>query len=233
MVGATGTGKSQLTRLLALSAFRHGRGFIIDPAGSSLTELPGAVTFYDSTRRTNEHGQDWTTAHIARYVPLDPFDLDGYDRVFAWAWSVRDQHGAAVPMWGWVDEGGSVIPVNKRKDLEATLRYIVQGRKRALGLTVDHTRPRELDTNALAQAANVFAFWLPNPADRVHVAGACGIKPAVYEDLNAQLEAQHAALVAAGQASDEEPPHGFIYRGPGRPPRLCAPLPPALLANAA
>lgn len=220
LVGLTGSGKSELARLLARSAARYagpdaGLVLIIDPAGSDTTRLPGAVTFHDPHRPTNSKGEDWTRAGIARYVPTDPLDLDAYHQLYRVAWSLRTEAGQPRPVWIWLDEAG--IPMPAHGAPAGGRRYVVQGRKRALGQLAAHTRPRDIDKYVVGQAAWWIVFFTPDPDDRAFLAKKAGITVPAFEEL-------HAQLVAAHTGPPGSIPHGFIVIGPGVPPQLCAPL---------
>lgn len=207
IVGTTGSGKSHLARRLARSAARQGPLLIIDPAGSSLTDLPGAVTFSDPTTATNHAGAQWARARIARFVPHNPYDLDAYDAVYRWAWQARTDEGTPAPRFIWCDEAGMVLPA--RGAPKGGGRVLVQGRKRQLGHLACHTRPRDIHRDLIAQTQHLAIFALPNIDDRRHIAELAGI-PAP------QLETAMAALG----------PYEFLWWSIGRPLRHCAPLPP-------
>lgn len=136
MTGATGSGKSHLTRALFLTA--AGPRTIIDPADSDLTRVPGAKTFRDPA------AFDRVREGTGRFVPADPFDVDAYDELYR-------RMFAAGPRYVWVDEGGIVLPVSGAP--KAGRVFLVQGRKRMLGQIVCHTRPREVESNTISQAA--------------------------------------------------------------------------------
>ncbi len=176
LVGATRTGKSHLARRLFLSAAAP--RLVIDPADSKLTEIPGAVTFSDPTRASNDAGEYWTQAANARFVPSDPEDRDAYDAVYSWAF-------ARYPRMVWCDEAGMVLPASgypKRANA-----YVVQGAKRMLGHIACHTRPVEIARNLIAQAQHIFIFDLPHPADRATIAEVAGIDRATLEGHMAVL----------------------------------------------
>lgn len=143
---------------------------VIDPADSSLTAVPGAVTFRDPARPPD--------AATARFVPTDPADADAYDRLYGWVFG-------HFPRYMWCDEAGLVLPVRGAPRWGNTV--MVQGRKRAIGHLACHTRPREVLVNVIAQAQHVFCFDLPNPDDRQRVAELAGIPPAVLDEAMAGL----------------------------------------------
>jgi hypothetical protein len=135
---------------------------VIDPADSKLTNVPGAVTFSDPGRATNDAGENWRTAATARFVPTDPDDMDAYNRVYSWAFD-------HFPRFLWLDEAGQVMPSSGYP--RAANRLVVQGAKRRLGHMALHTRPREVARSLIAQAAHVVLFQLPAPEDVAYVAG--------------------------------------------------------------
>ncbi len=168
MTGTTGTGKSTLTKKLFLSTAAP--RLVVDPADSSLTASvasPGG-TFSDPLRVPD--------VATARFVPRDPDDSDAYDALFRWAF-------ARFPRYVWIDEAGQVAPASGYP--KAVNTYVVQGRKRQLGLVACHTRPREVMKNFIAQAAHVFAFALPNPDDRRYLADIVGLP---ISNFNAAME---------------------------------------------
>lgn len=168
VTGATGTGKSTLSRRLFLSA--EAPRLVVDPADSELTAVPGAVTFSDPRRPPR--------ADTARFVPRDPADRDAYDAVYRWAW----EH---FPRYVWLDEAAQAAPAQGYPRWLNT--YVVQGRKRGLGHLTCHTRPREVARNLIAQAAHLVCFDLPLPDDRRHVAELVGLPPATLDAELARL----------------------------------------------
>lgn len=183
ITGATSTGKSHLARRLFLSApLRDAKGqptrrMVIDPADSDLTMVPGAVTFHDPARPPE--------ALTARFVPEDPYDVEAYDVLYRKLFN-------RFPCYVWVDEAGIVLPASGVSKAARTL--LVQGRKREIGHLALHTRPREVDSNLIAQAAHVAVFDLPNPDDRRRIAELAGIPPR-------ELDAHMGGLVE----------HGFLW----------------------
>lgn len=175
ITGATSTGKSHLARQL----FRNAAAprLVIDPADSNLTRVPGARTYRDPARPPD--------APTIRFVPTDPYDLDAYDAVYRWAFN-------HFPRYVWVDEAGIVLPAHGAP--RGARALLVQGRKREIGHLALHTRPREVDSNLIAQAAHLAVFDLPNPDDRRRIADLAGIPPRQLEDLMAAL-----------------PVHGFLW----------------------
>lgn len=197
MVGTTGSGKSQLSRALFLTV--PAPRLVIDPSDSTLTTIPGAVTFSDPARPTNAAGENWRIAATARFVPTDPDDRDAYGALYAWCW-------AHFPRYVWVDEASFVFP--SRGAAKQARRLLIAGRKRQLGHLACHTRPREIDRNLIALASHVFIFELPNPDDVAHVAQMAGIPAAL-------LEAELARL----------PHHGFLWwNARARTLTACPPL---------
>lgn len=180
ITGTTGSGKSELSRALFLSA--PGPRLVIDPNDSDLTMIPGAVTFTDPARSTNRRGENWREAATARFVPNDPEDRDEYDAVYRWAF----YNG---PRRVWCDEAGFVHPA--QGSAPHPRKFQTQGRKRQLGLQACHTRPREIDTNLVAQADHLLVFQTPVRRDRDYIAENAGIE-------TARFEAAHAALVEYG-----------------------------------
>ena len=183
LTGKTRSGKSHAAKRLFLSA--RAPRLVVDPADSSLTEVPGAVTFSDPLRATNPAGENWRTAATARFVPRDPYDLDVYDAVYRWCF----EH---FPRYVWLDEAGIAAPA---KGVPVGIGQVQnQGAKRQIGHIACHTRPREVFKGLLAQADHLLVFQLPNVADRQYVADCAGVDRQAFE-------AMHAAL----------PPHGFIH----------------------
>ncbi len=171
LTGTTGSGKSTLARRLFLSAAAP--RLVIDPADSSLTDLPGAVTFSDA-RRPGE----WRQAATARFVPVDPDDLDAYHHVYNWAFN----NG---PRYVWTDEAGLVL---KSSGSPAGARRLnTQGRKRSIGHMACHTRPLWVDRDLVAQAQHVFIFASPIAKDRRYLAENMGVPLDLLEERHARL----------------------------------------------
>lgn len=176
LTGTTGSGKSTLARRLFLSAAAP--RLVLDPADSTLTEVPGAVTFHDARRPTNPAGESWRDAATARFVPLDPDDADAYGAVYDWAF----RNG---PRYVWCDEAGMVLPSTGSPP--GARRVLTQGRKRAIGHMACHTRPRWVDRDLVAQAQHVFVFSTPSVQDRKSLAENMGVPLDVLEAQHAQL----------------------------------------------
>lgn len=173
LVGKTRSGKSHLARALFLSAAAP--RLIVDPADSSLTDVPGAVTFSNPKRPPAD-------AETARFVPYDPADRDAYNDVYRWAFE-------RFPRYVWLDEAGQAAPAAGGPRWLNT--YLVQGAKRSLGHLACHGRPREINRNLIAMASHLFIFDTPNPDDRRYIADMVGLPPA-------QLEAELIALPKFG-----------------------------------
>lgn len=210
--GHTGSGKSTIARAIFASAAEP--RLVVDPNSSKLTaSLPGTHTVPGAegrrallaggdVRRIVRRALDQALAAGARtlrYVPADPFSREEYDAVYAWAF-------AHAPMFVWTDEAGIVAPANASPP--AFRRLLVQGRKRQAGHVGAHTRPLEVDRNAIAQAEHVIVMQLPHPGDRETVAALAGIPP---RELNALL--------------DDLEPYGFVLiQGGGAEVTVCPPL---------
>ena len=158
-----------MARALFLSAAAP--RLVIDPADSSLTSIPGAVTFSDPRRPPKD-------AATARFVPADPADRDAYDAVYRWAF-------ANFPRYVWLDEPDQAAPASGWPRHVNT--YVVQGAKRMLGHLCCATRPRNVMVSLIANAQHVIAFDLPHPQDRRHLAELAGIPVAVFEAEMAAL----------------------------------------------
>lgn len=171
-----------------------GPRLVIDPADSSLTAIEGAETFRDPRRFP-------LGAATARFVPVDPDDLDAYDAVYAAAFE-------SFPRMVWADEAGAILPATRQPP--AGRRYVVQGAKRMLGHLAVHTRPREVYRGLIANASHLLVFQLPNPDDRAHLAKMAGLSP-----------------VAFGALLDQLGEREFVWlnlTGPGIPPIICPAL---------
>jgi len=176
-VGSTGSGKSHLVRALLLG--RPGRRLVIDPSDSTLTEIPGAVTFSDPHRATNHRGESWRQAATARFVPTDPADLDTYDAVYAWALD-------HAPITVWLDEGRIAMPANGTRP--HALRYVMQGRKHLAGHLVATTRPIGVNVEIRSESQHLFVFRLTEHDDQVAVAKRLGLKPKDLRDALRPLD---------------------------------------------
>lgn len=180
MLGLSGRGKSTLMR----SLYRQMAPprLSIDPVGSLLTAVPGAVTFSDPTRIPP--GPD------ARFVPRDPLDLDAYGALYATA---RDRVIAAIRsgdpyyshLWTWCDEAGMVMPATRTPPDAAAV--VIGGRKLAMGHGAAHVRAREMHRSLIAQAQHIALFPLPLEDDRRYVAGNLQIQLADLEAAMNQI----------------------------------------------
>ena len=177
LTGMTGSGKSTLAKALFLST--PAPRLVIDPADSDLTNIPGAVTFTNPRQRLNAAGEDWRQAAVARFVPDDPDDLQGYSDVYRWAYA------QGRPRYIWCDEAGIVLPSSGGNP--GGRKVLLAGRKIPIGHLGCHTRPRNMDRDLIAQASHVFVFRTPGAPDRRYLAENMGV------DLG-RFEAGHAAL---------------------------------------
>ena len=197
LTGTTSSGKSTLARKLFLAAAAP--RLVIDPANSSLTEIPGAVTFSDPRSATNSAGVNWREAATARFVPSDPYDLSAYSDLYDWAF-------AHLPRYVWCDEAGYVLP--SKGGNRGGLRALAQGRKFGLGHLACHTRPRWVSTDLIANSAHVCIFATPSSVDRAYLADNIGVDRPTFEDAHDQLE-----------------PYGFLWwRQRERELVICAPI---------
>ncbi|HUC37024.1 MAG TPA: hypothetical protein VMR97_07870 [Acidimicrobiales bacterium] len=170
----TDGGKSTLARALFLTA--SAPRLVIDPQASSITAVPGAVTFTDPRRLPD--------AATARFVPRDPDDTDAYHELYS---AVREKVlravGAGRPQdahfYIWCDEAGIVLPVGKPP--KAGRRVVVADRKLMIGHLACHARPRDVLRHVAAQAAHVGVWDLPLEEDRRYIAGMCGIPYRLFE----------------------------------------------------
>lgn len=178
LTGRTGCGKSTLARALFLSVAAP--RLVIDPLDSSMTTFPGEVTFSDPTRATNPQGENWREAATARFVPHDHADLDAYDAMYRWAF-------ARFPRYVWLDEAADAMPAHQTRQVWAR-KYLIHGRKRSLGHMACHTRPVEVNRNLIAQAAHLFIFDTPHPADRRALADNMGFPLAQLEQHLVDLD---------------------------------------------
>jgi len=174
--GITGSGKSELVNRLTLAA--PAPRLIIDPKNEALTAVPGAVTFNDVSKATNPAGQNWREAATARYVPRDPLDGDEYDELYRWVMRSGPRYVAC-------HEVGFVMPA--RGAPRGPRLLLTQGRARQIGHVGAHTRPREVDSNMIAQSRHLFVFHTPQRPDRRHLAESMGIDADVFEAAHAEL----------------------------------------------
>lgn len=168
VTGETGASKSLLTRQLFLGA--PAPKLVIDPVGSQMTAVPGAVTFRDPSRVPD--------AAVCRFVPHDPRDLDGYDELHRQLWArLRRAIAAGDPrwwsLWLWVDEAGLVMPTSKTPPNAETM--VITGRKWNIGGAWLHTRPREVSKAVLSNAQHLVVFGLALEEDRQYVAEQCSV----------------------------------------------------------
>lgn len=178
MTGMTGAYKSTLVRSLFLPI--PPPKLVVDPVGSMITAVPGAVTFSDPAR--------FPDTPVARFVPRDPEDLDAYgrlyeeirNRIFA-AWKAGD--AARARLWVWCDEAGMVMPSNRTPPPCRTV--VIAGRKWACGHAGLHPRPRECHRSLVSQAQHVFTGALPLEDDRDYISRNASIPRALLEQAMA------------------------------------------------
>jgi hypothetical protein len=198
VTGMTSSGKSTLCRRLFLSAAAP--RLVIDPKGSELTMIPGSVTFSDPGRATNSRGESWREAATARFVPVDPYDLDCYSALYDWIF-------AAGPRSVWCDEAGFVFPSSGGN--RGGRRVLSQGRSKHIGHMACHTRPKRVDLDLISQAAHTFVFATPGTEDRRLLADNMGVPRDVFEEAHAQI-----------------PEYGFLWwQQRARELTICDPLP--------
>lgn len=146
---------------------------MVDPSHSDLFDfIPAEATFSDPRR--------WPDAATRRFIPRDPGDLDTYDELY------RQLYTRHFPQFVLCDEIGMVAPAKGSPRWVRTV--YVQGRKRSIGHWGCHTRPREVDPNAIAQAQHVFVADLPNPDDRRRIAELADVPPDTLNGLLQQLQ---------------------------------------------
>lgn len=152
---------------------------IIDPFDSSLTAVPGAVTFSDPRRPTNGKGENWRTAATARFVPRDPDDLEVLDAVYSWCF---EHYPRAV----WTNECAETLPV--RGYPKAGKRVVTNGGKRMIFHAGESQRPREIMPALIANAHHLLVWPMPNPDDVRRVADLGGLDVEVLRRELALLE---------------------------------------------
>ena len=146
---------------------------IIDPADSSLLDLPDFVTFRDPAR------WDPTRWPRARFVPHHPLDKKPYNELYA---RIYD----ACRIWVLLDEARNVLPSNP-PDEWWPLAVLIQGRKRSIGHLCCNTRPVLIDREIISSAEHVACWALQNRADRDYVAEAIGVPRETFSTMLAQL----------------------------------------------
>lgn len=161
----------------------------MDPLGSALTAVPGAVTFSDAARVPH--------AGILRFVPRDPLDLDAYGAVYEELRArvleaVRAGKPEGAHCWIWCDEAGYVMPANRAP--RAATAVVIAGRKLSIGHLSCHPRPREVARCCISTAQHIAAGPLTLEEDRKEISRLAGIP---YAELQASL---------AGL-----PEHGFVW----------------------
>lgn len=153
---------------------------IVDPIGSAVTDLDGVFSTSDPT------GGSWPDdATTIRFVPVDSYDLDAYDRLYR---TIRERV-TVERTWPRVsvhtDECETALPANQCPREGAGLVY--RGRKWGTYHSGAMTRPINAFTGLFANLTDAALWPLPKVEDRKIVAGNLGIPLA-------QLEGQWAAL---------------------------------------
>lgn len=152
---------------------------IVDPADSSLTAIPGAVTFSDPSRATNAKGENWHQAATARFVPVDPEDLDVYNQVLRFAFNNFPRRVLAEECDDFLRAQGA--PLYGKK-------LVRQGGKRMLGLIANATRPKGILVALTSNSEHAAIFETPLAADRAYLAGNLGVPIDEFEAKHAQLQ---------------------------------------------
>lgn len=201
--GTTGTGKSTLgVRLLGQAP---GPKVAVDPQGSTATlDLPGVHTTSDPTGRT------WPSdAETIRFVPVDPFDLDAYDTLYA---TIR----ARIITGTWpcaavlCDEGELVLPSSgatasrrraDRPDAGAARAFVYFGRKLSTLHITCSTRPVGVAVTVRANMSHGAFFLLPEADDRESIAQSIGVPVAQFET----------AMASAIANAPGEPSKGYLW----------------------
>jgi hypothetical protein len=180
LAGPTRMGKSTLAMRLLLSA--PAPRMIWDPADSSTTMVPGAVTFSDPRKATNRKGESWREAATARFVPRNPNDLAAYGAVAAWTVAEGERGRPRITL---NDEGAITAPVRRvHPDVQS---LYLRGGKLQCGVLTNHVRVHQVEPNALAQAEHLAVVGLlTNRADVAICADYAGIEPAELKALMAE-----------------------------------------------
>jgi len=167
-------------------------------------ELPGVHTTSDPTGRT------WpSTAETIRFVPLDPFDLDLYDDLYA---TIRARIFDRVWPCAAVlcDEGELVLPANAgtasrrradRPNAGAARGFVYFGRKLSTLHITCSTRPVGLAVTVRANMSHGAFFLLPEAKDREAIATSIGVPVAQFD----------AAMAVAVANAPGEPPKGYLW----------------------
>lgn len=187
MLGLTGSGKSTVMRSLFLSMAAP--RLVVDPQGSTLTAVPGAVTFSDPSRMPD--------AATARFVPADPLDLDAYDTLYDRARArvvdaIRRGDRARARLWIWCDEAGMVMPSSRSP--RAAEAVVIAGRKLQIGHGATHVRARQMSPSLLAQAHHLACFPVGLAADREYIADNIGVDRQVLAAALDSLTSEHSCV---------------------------------------
>ena len=156
---------------------------IVDPSGSAVTDIPGVHSSADPT------GTSWPDdAPTIRFVPVDAYDLDAYDRLYrtirARIVDERVWPGATVLC----DEAETVMPANRCP--VAARQLVFSGRKWPTAHIACSTRPVDIAKCLKANMTDAAIFPLPDRSDRVEIANNLGMPLAQLEQLYATLPPQ-------------------------------------------
>lgn len=152
---------------------------IIDPTGSSVTDVAGVYSSADPSGRT------WPEeAATIRFVPGEPFNLDVYNTLYrALRLGLLEGRWPAVTVL--CDEAETVMPANRCPPEAAN--FVYAGRKWGTGHITCATRPYNVAVATKSNLTNAGLFPLPEKRDREAVAANIGIPVNQLEELWSQL----------------------------------------------
>lgn len=182
IVGKKGFGKTELGWLL-FESYPYDR-VLIDPNADIKVDPEKTVTLDEIPSRWPSHLFEKGERATVRYIPdFGATDyLDQIDRAVGMAYA----HGPTVPTCVFIDEAHEALPAGRTPP--HCRRALRQGRHQDLSLIFATPRPMTSDPLMTSQADWVYAFKLPNPADRRRVAENIGWDPKEFDAAIFALE---------------------------------------------
>lgn len=145
-----------------------------------MTDTPGMYSTADPSGRTWPEG-----VTNVRFVPVNPTDVDAYDRLYATIRARILDTGEWYQASVLCDEAETVLPANRAPENGTTL--VFSGRKWPTAHFACSTRPKHIALTVKSNLTNAAIWPLPSREDRAEIAGNLGVPLAELERLMAAL----------------------------------------------